>query len=280
MIVICEGGLSHEGSVGQALAMTDAAAAAGANAIKWQNHTGDPVREFRPGFVHPQDATRADQWARTAFTPDQWRKLSDRAHERGLLFGVSVFSRQAIDQMSKCTVDLWKLGSGNTTNHPLIVALAGQWGPLVISSGMSTWPELDAAVDIAIETEKKHPTGLRPSPIVMQATSIYPCPPEKVGLNILPEIRRRYPGCPVGLSDHSRSIVPGICAAREGASYLEVHVTWHRECFGSDVPSSLTIDELRQLVEGVRFVERMKPVDKNELAGELTEMRRIFAGIK
>jgi N-acetylneuraminate synthase len=112
---------------------------------------------------------------------------------------------------------------------------------------------------------------------VLQCTTAYPCPPERVGLNLLPFFRERY-RCPVGLSDHSGTIFAGLAAIALGCDVLEVHVTLSREMFGPDVPASVTTAELRQLVEGVRFVERMRasPVDKDAASGDVAAMRQLF----
>jgi N-acetylneuraminate synthase len=112
---------------------------------------------------------------------------------------------------------------------------------------------------------------------VLQCTTAYPCPEEKIGLNLLPFFRERY-RCDVGLSDHSGKIYPGLAAVTLGARVLEVHVTFSRECFGPDVPASLTTAELAQLVEGVRLIEKAlrNPVDKDEAAAGLEPLRGIF----
>jgi N-acetylneuraminate synthase len=112
---------------------------------------------------------------------------------------------------------------------------------------------------------------------VLQCTSAYPCPPERIGLNLLAEYRARY-DCAVGLSDHSGTVHAGLAAATLGAAVVEVHVTLSREMFGPDVPVSLTPGELRALVEGVRWIERMRahPVDKDALARELRPVRDMF----
>ncbi len=111
----------------------------------------------------------------------------------------------------------------------------------------------------------------------MQCTSAYPCPPEKVGLNMLGTFRERY-GCAVGLSDHSGTIFPALAAATLGAELVEVHVTFSKECFGPDVPASLTTSDLKTMVEGIRFIERMRTsaVDKNAMAEEMTPLRNLF----
>jgi N,N'-diacetyllegionaminate synthase len=113
--------------------------------------------------------------------------------------------------------------------------------------------------------------------ILLQCTSAYPCPPEKIGLNLLNFFRQRY-GCPVGLSDHSGTIYPGLAAVVLGAKAIEVHVTLSREMFGPDVSASITTQELRQLVEGVRLIECMlkNPVNKDDMATELSSVRSLF----
>jgi N-acetylneuraminate synthase len=98
-----------------------------------------------------------------------------------------------------------------------------------------------------------------------------------LGLNVIPELRRRY-GCKVGLSDHSGTVFAGLAAAALGADLVEVHVTLSREAFGPDVPASITTPELRQLVEGARFIRTAvdNPVDKDQMAENLAPMRQLF----
>jgi N-acetylneuraminate synthase len=141
--------------------------------------------------------------------------------------------------------------------------------PFILSTGMSPIDEIDRAV----EQVKSYQLPL----VVMQCTSSYPCPPEKIGLNLITEFRERY-DCAVGLSDHSGTIFPGLAAATLGVEALEVHVALSREMFGPDVTVSVTSDELRQLVEGIRFIERVcaNPVDKNAMAEEMSPLRDLF----
>ena len=113
---------------------------------------------------------------------------------------------------------------------------------------------------------------------MLQCTSEYPCPPQRVGLNLIPLFRRRF-GCGVGLSDHSGTIYAGLAAATLGIDVLEVHVTLSREMFGPDVKASITTAELRQLVDGIRFIERARwtQVSKDQMASELSPLRSIFS---
>lgn len=271
-LIIAEVAQAHDGSLGLAHAFIDAIAAAGADAVKFQTHIAaaesTPAEPWRVRFS-PQDATRYDYWRRMEFTEAQWLGLRHHADERGLQFLSSPFSLEAVELLERVGVAAWKVASGEVGNRALLERMAASRLPMLLSSGMSDLAELDAAVQLA----RDHALDVT----VLQCTSAYPCPPEQVGLNMLPLLRERY-ACPVGLSDHSGTIFPALAAASLGASVIELHVTLSREMFGPDVPASVTTSELRQLVEGVRFIERMlaSPVDKDAMAAQMAPMRTLF----
>jgi N,N'-diacetyllegionaminate synthase len=272
ILIIAEVAQSHDGSLGQAHAFINAVAQTGADAIKFQTHIAvaesTPAEPWRVKFSR-QDATRYEYWKRMEFTEEQWHGLKQHADERGLQFLSSPFSGEAVALLTRVGVAAWKVASGEVNNAPLFDQMADTGWPFLLSTGMSPLAEIDDAV---------HRLQARGLPLtVLQCTSLYPTPPEKLGLNMIPFFRERY-GCPAGLSDHSGSIYAGLAAAALEASVVEVHVALSREMFGPDVPVSLTTGELRQLVEGVRFIEQAlaNPVDKDALAGELREMRRLF----
>ena len=270
--VIAEVSQTHDGSAGMAHAFVDAAANAGADAIKFQTHIASaestPAEPWRKAFSS-QDATRLDYWRRMEWSESVWRELRAHADERGLLFLSSPFSMEALELLVRVGVAGWKVASGEINNFALLDAMTATGQPVVLSTGMSPPEEIDAAV------ARVQAAGVPLA--VMQCTSIYPCPPELVGLNLLPEFRARY-GCAVGLSDHSATIYPSIAAAQVGCELVEVHVTLSREMFGPDVVASVTTAELRQLVEGIRFVEAMRrhPLDKARLPESVTSLRGIF----
>ncbi len=271
-LIVAEVAQAHDGSLGTAHAYIDAVARTGAAAIKFQTHIAaaesTPGEQFRVKFSR-QDASRYDYWRRMEFAPVQWRGLADHARDVGLIFLSSPFSLAACELLDELGVPAWKVGAGEIGSLPMIERLAATGKPLLLSSGMYDWHGLDAAVDVV--RQHNAPLG------VFQCTTAYPCPPEKLGLNVLEQLRQRY-GCPVGLSDHSGKIFAGLAAATLGANIIEVHVVLSRESFGPDVPASLTIDELQQLVEGVRFLETAlaHPVDKDAAAADLVEARRLF----
>lgn len=271
-LIIAEVAQAHEGSLGLAHAYIDAVARAGADAVKFQTHLAaaesTPAEPWRLPFS-VEDATRYDYWKRMEFTEEQWRGLKRHAEERGLKFLSSPFSVEAVDLLMRVGVAAWKIASGEVSNVPMFERIAETGLPILLSTGMSPLAEIDAAV------ARVRGRGLELT--VLQATSLYPTPPEKVGLNLIPFFRARY-GCGIGLSDHSGTIYPGLAAAALGIDALEVHVTLSREMFGPDVPASITTGELRQLVEGVRFIECMNenPVDKDVVAAELAPVREMF----
>jgi N-acetylneuraminate synthase len=185
-----------------------------------------------------------------------------------MLFLSSPFSFEAVELLERVGVPAWKVGSGEVSNTPFLERVASTGRPVLLSSGMSDFAELDAAVATL--------RG-RVAFAVLQCTSEYPSPPERIGLNVLSELMRRY-DAPVGLSDHSGTIYPSLAAVALGASIIEVHVTLSREMFGPDVAASVTTDELRRLVDGVALLERAlaSPVDKDALAAELAPVRERF----
>lgn len=270
--VIGEIAQAHDGSLGMAHAYIDAIARAGADAVKFQTHIAEaessPQEPWRVKFS-PQDASRFDYWKRMEFTRQQWLGLKEHAEEKGLVFLSSPFSRQAADLLDDIGMVAWKVASGEINNPDLLSRMAMTRKPILLSSGMSPLAELDKAV--ASARANACPVA------VMQCTSAYPTPPEKLGLNLLHEYRERY-GCPVGLSDHSGDIFAALAAATLGADMVEVHVTMSREMFGPDVVASVTSDEFAQMIRGIRFIElaNANPVNKDVLAGEMTELRRIF----
>ncbi len=270
--VIAEVAQGHDGSLGLAHSFVDLAAEAGVDAIKFQTHIAAaesrPDEPWRVTFSY-EDATRYDYWQRMEFTEAQWRGLREHCEEKGLGFISSAFSVEAVELLRRVGVSAWKISSGESLSFELLRHLGADGLPILISTGMSTNAEIDATV--------RECRALGVEPVLLQCTSMYPTPPERLGLNVLDDLRARH-GCPVGLSDHSGTIYPGLAAVVLGAVALEVHLTFSRGMFGPDSPVSLEPAELRSLVAGVRFLERARsaPVDKDAVAAELADMRSLF----
>jgi N,N'-diacetyllegionaminate synthase len=271
-MVIAEVALSHDGSLGMAYAFLEAAAKAGADAVKFQTHiaTAESTLDepFRVAFSQ-QDATRYDYWRRTAFTAEQWRDLAARAKDRGIIFLSSPFSVEAVHLLASLGVTWWKVPSGELRSRDLLEAMLAAGGHIVVSSGMSPWQEIDDVVAFLRSRGAAF--------TLMQCTTRYPTPLREVGLNVLDELRRRY-SCPVGLSDHSGTPFPALAAMARGAAVVELHVTFDRRMFGPDVPASITFEELNFICQARDAFGEMdeSPVDKDAMANSMASMRQIF----
>lgn len=246
--LIAEIGLAHDGSLGTAMALVDAAADAGADAVKFQIHIADAestVEEpFRVRFSH-QDESRMAYWRRTAFSPQAWRALLDHARGRGLSCIASPFSVDAVALARQLGVDAFKIASGEVGHEPLCDAIADGPEPVLASLGLATEAETDALVDKL--RGPPHRLGL------FHCVSEYPTPASNAALGLVPELKQRY-RVPVGLSDHSGSPAAGIAAVALGADLIEFHITLSKAAFGPDVPASLTPEDARRLRYGCDYV--------------------------
>ncbi|MFN7877967.1 MAG: N-acetylneuraminate synthase family protein [Pirellula sp.] len=272
-LIIAEVGQAHEGSLGMAHAYIDAIASTGADAVKFQTHyaseESSSQEQWRVKFSL-QDQTRFDYWRRMEFSESQWQGLAEHARRKGLHFIASPFSEFAVKVLLNAGVSAWKIASGETENPFIFKPVEDTGLPILVSTGMSSWSEIDQI------HRRLMGTG---SPFaILQCTTAYPCPPEKIGLNVMQEIRRRY-HCLSGLSDHSGTVTPSVAAVVLGASVIEVHVAFSRLMFGPDTSSSLTIDELTQLVKAIRDVEMMlsTPVDKEAESANLAPLKTLFS---
>ena len=271
--IIAEIAQAHDGSLGTAHAYIDAVAKSGADAIKFQTHIAaeesTPDEPFRIHFS-TQDATRYDYWKRMEFTQAQWRELSNHCKEAGITFLSSPFSEAAVDLLEGIDMPAWKIASGEISNMPMLSKIIRTNKPVLLSTGMSDIQEIEHTV--LFLKEQHVPT------LVFQTTTAYPCPPEKIGINNIPLYRDMF-DIPVGLSDHSGTIYSPLAASALGIDMLEIHVTFSNQMFGPDVPASITVDELAEVVTGIRYIEKMthNPVDKNAMAAELKPLRGLFA---
>ena len=272
IFIIVEVGNAHDGSLGMAHAYIDAVAKTSANAIKFQTHIAEAESSEQEPFRVPfsyEDQSRYDYWVRTGFSLAQWKGLKAHCDQVGIEFMSSPFSQLAVDWLEEIGVLRYKIASGEITNHLMIEKVCRTGKPIILSSGMSSFAELDEAVAIVQSFEN--------ALTVLQCTTSYPTPYEKIGLNVIPQLKQRYPFAQVGLSDHSGQIFASLAAVALGAQTLEFHVVWDKRSFGPDATSSLTIEEISQLVAGVRHLETafLYPVDKSD-ASAYQQLKNIF----
>jgi N-acetylneuraminate synthase len=269
--IIAEIAQAHDGSLGAAHAYIDALSKTGIHAIKFQTHIADAesstLEPFRVKFSK-QDKTRFDYWKRMEFSLEEWKDLKAHCDGVGLEFMSSPFSNAAVDLLEKVGVKRYKVGSGEVTNFLLLERISQTKKPVIISSGMSSYEELDKT--LAFLKAKKVEFS------ILQCTTSYPTKPEQYGLNVIQELKKRY-DVPVGFSDHSSKIETCIAAAALGAEIFEFHAVFSKEQFGPDVTSSLTIEEIKRLVEAVKRIEKAQknPIDKSDNSS-FKELKSIF----
>jgi N-acetylneuraminate synthase len=245
-LIVAEIGNNHDGSIRQAERLIDAAAEAGADAVKFQTHIADaemlPSTPTPPHFDEPRYAFTK----RMELPHHAHLALKELAEERGLVFFSSPFSVAAVELLEDVGVVAYKIASGEVTNPPVVEAVAATGKPVLLSTGMSGFEEIDAAA--ASLRRSRSPF------VVLQCTSTYPCPPELVNLRAMPALGQRL-GVPFGLSDHTAGIYTSIAAVALGAVVIEKHFTLSRRLYGPDHHASLEPDDLKRLVEAIREVE-------------------------
>ncbi|MDV7187448.1 N-acetylneuraminate synthase family protein [Lutibacter sp. TH_r2] len=270
-ITIAEIGQAHDGSLGMAHAYIDAVANAGVNIVKFQTHIAEAesskYEPFRVKFSK-QDATRFDYWKRMEFSSTQWKGLKQHCDKVGVEFMSSPFSNKAVDLLEEIGVKRYKIGSGEVNNLLLLEKIAKTKKPIIISSGMSSFEELDATVKFLKDRNV--------DVSILQCTTAYPTEPKEFGFNVISELKKRY-HVPVGFSDHSSKIETSIAAIALGAEIVEFHVTFNKEMFGPDTKSSLNFKEVKQLVTAIKSIEQAieNPVDKASNSN-YNELKNIF----
>lgn len=259
-LVIAEVGINHEGDLSKALQLVDAAAAAGAELLKFQCHITE--KEMIPTDMTPGKISREKLWdiiKRCELTEAEEREVQAYCAEKGLIYLSTPFSREAADRLNAMNVPAFKIGSGECNNLPLLDHIARFGKPIVMSTGMNDLPSIKRSVDAL---RGRVPFAL------MHCTSMYPTPYDKVRLGAISDLREAFPGAPVGLSDHSMNIWTCLGAVALGASVLEKHFTMSRSWPGPDTGISIEPDELKDLIDGAKAVWQARGGHKDILPEE------------
>jgi N-acetylneuraminate synthase len=269
MEIIAEIGSVHDGSIGNALKLIEVSAKSGATVVKFQCHIPEAESTVdAPSPDYFKGESRFEYFKRIQFTESQWVQLRDHCHQNGVRFGCSVFSIESLELMLSVKVDILKVPSGEVSNLPLLRQIRDNCGttPVHISSGMSSWAELDSALTILSRNNLS----------LFQCTSTYPAEPHHIGLNNIGEMLTRY-RLPVGFSDHSRGIEMSIAAVALGATLVEKHITFSRDMYGSDAFNALQPDEFNQMCSGIKNVYNAQnnPFNKDDLR-EMKLVRKTF----
>ncbi|MFI7585655.1 N-acetylneuraminate synthase family protein [Spongisporangium articulatum] len=267
--VIAEIGINHNGDVELAKKLIEIAADAGADAVKFQKRT--------PEIAVPKDqrnVMRDTPWGRMTyldykykveFEDEQYAEIDLHCAKHGVQWFASPWDVPSVEFLEKFDVVTHKVASASVTDVELLRALRETGKPVILSTGMSTLEEIDAAVEI-LGTDKL---------VVLHATSTYPLPPEEANLRTIETLSERY-GVPVGYSGHERGLQISLAAVALGAVAVERHVTLDRTMWGSDHAASLEPEGFRHLVRDIRILQTaMGDGVKRVFEGELAPRARL-----
>jgi len=250
--VIAEAGVNHNRDIRLAKKLIDAAADAGADAVKFQTFKAELIvtEDADQAAYQKENARDESQFAmlkKLELTETQFDELKAYCESRGIEFLSTPHSGEwSVDVLEKLGVCAYKIGSGDLTNLPLLKYVAKKKRPVIISTGMATVDEIGQAVTTIQEAGNDQL-------VVLQCTTSYPCKPEDANIKAMQTIADRT-GCTVGYSDHTQGIEAPIIAACLGASVIEKHFTLDRAMPGPDHKASLEPGELKHMVEAIRYV--------------------------
>jgi len=247
--VIAEAGINHNGDLGIARQMIDAAVHAGADAVKFQKRTPEvctppdqqkQMRETPWGYI-----TYLDYRYKVEFNEEQYREIDRYCKEKGIDWMVSVWDEPSVDFMEKFDTPAYKVPSASLTDHNLLNYVRKTGKPIIISSGMSTMDEIKRGVEVVGADNL----------VIMHCTSTYPCEPEELNLRMIETLRDEFPNNPIGYSGHEVGLVPSAVAVAFGACMVERHLTLDRAMWGSDQAASVEPGGFERLVKYIRVTE-------------------------
>jgi N-acetylneuraminate synthase len=271
--VIAEIGINHNGDVGIAKQMINAAVHAGADAVKFQKRTPDvatppdqqkQLRETPWGYI-----TYLDYRYKVEFNEDQYCEIDKHCREKGIAWLVSVWDEPSVDFMEKFDTPAYKIPSASLTDSKLIRKARATGRPLILSSGMSTIEQIKKGVEVAGDANLA----------LLHCTSTYPCEPEELNLKMVETLRGEFPTLPIGYSGHEVGLVPSAVAVALGACMVERHLTLDRAMWGTDQAASVEPGGFERLVKYIRVTEAalgdgVKKVYESE-KGSLKKLRRV-----
>jgi N-acetylneuraminate synthase len=251
--IIAEAGVNHNGSLELAIRLVDAAAEAGADAVKFQTFQADRLvtaQAPRAEYQRRNTGTGGSQLEllrALELGPETHRQLQAHCRSRGILFLSSPFGEASADLLEALDVPLFKVPSGELTNHPFLTHLARKGRPLILSTGMASLGEVESALGV-IQAAGAPPVAL------LQCVSCYPASARDANLRAMDTLAAAFQ-VPVGYSDHTEGIAVSLAAVARGACILEKHITLDRRLPGPDQQVSIDPPELAALVAGIRTVE-------------------------
>ena len=273
--VIAEVGINHNGDIDLAKRLISVAAAAGCDAVKFQKRTVEVVyteKELSTPRPNPFGETNGDLKRGLEFGQEDYEEIASFCKSLKIPWLVSPWDEQSVDFMEKFDTPVYKIASASLTDDALLKHVRSTGKPIFASTGMSTYEEIDHAVEVLGKKDL----------ILMHTTSTYPAKYEQLNLRAIPEMHARY-GVPIGYSGHETGIPTTVAAAVLGACAVERHITMDRAMWGSDQSASLEPNGISRLVRDIRLVEQslgdgVKRVYEEEVP-VMKKLRRVGAAV-
>jgi N,N'-diacetyllegionaminate synthase len=255
--IIAEAGVNHNGSLEMAFQLIDVAVAAGADAVKFQTFKAEKIITVKaPKAGYQKDAAGTDESQlemvrKLEIDETAHVRLQQYCRQKDIEFLSTPFDLESVDLLSRLGLEIFKIPSGEITNLPFLRKLGALKKRLILSTGMADLGEIEDALDVLTESG----TPLE-SMTVLHCNTEYPTPFEDVNLSAMLTIRNAFPGIAVGYSDHTLGLEVAVAAVALGAAVLEKHFTLDRNLPGPDHKASLAPDELKNMVEAIRNIEK------------------------
>lgn len=273
VFIVAEIGINHNGSLDIAKKLIEGAKAAGCDAVKFQKRT--------PEICVPKDQWNIERdtpWGRMTyiayrykveFGKDEYAEIDRYCKEKGIFWFASCWDVEAVDFVEQFGVPIYKTASASLTDTELLIRHKNLNKPIIVSTGMSTMDEIEAAEKLF---------GGK-NILIAHSTSSYPCPNEELNLKMITTLREKYPTIPIGYSGHETGLAPTWAAVSLGATFVERHITLDRAMWGSDQAASVEPDGFNRLVRNIRDIEialgdGIKRVYPSELSAR-TKLRRV-----
>ena len=283
--IIAEAGVNHNGSLKKALKLIDAAALAGANAIKFQTFKAENLAtDYAPKAEYQKNKslkkeTQFQMLKKLEFTDAMHKACFNRCKKKKIIFISSAFDIKSLNYLKKFKLSYFKVPSGEITNIPYLEALGKSGKKIILSTGMSSIYEIKKAIKTLIVngTKKNNIT-------LMQCTSAYPAPYDEINLNVIATLRNSFK-LKIGFSDHSLGVQASIAATALGAKFIEKHLTLSKKLKGPDHRASLDPSEFKFMVQSIRIVEKVlgshiKQITKSEKKNIYIARKSIVASTK
>ena len=272
-LIIPEIGINHNGSLDRAIHIADRAIESGAEIIKHQTHIYDEEMSVEAKKIVPGNSKKNiyEIIKNTQLSYDNEKKLYQYIRSKKIIFISTPFCKKAVDRLMSFNVPAFKIGSGECNNYPLVEYIAKKRKPIILSTGMNSLNSISKSVKIMQKYKVQF--------ALLHCTNLYPTPNHLVRLNAISEMKRKFKGVLVGLSDHTRDIYSCLASVALGATIIEKHFIDTKKVNGPDISCSMDPADLKQLIIGSKIIHASLQGKKIPADEEKVTMKFAFASI-